>query len=44
MPGIGARIRLLPGLSLRTDARRVIDFHDGVTGNLELSGGISVGR
>lgn len=42
-PGIGARIRLLPGLSLRTDARRVIDFRDGATGNLELSGGISVG-
>lgn len=43
-PGVGARIRLLPGLSFRTDARQVIDFRDGVTANLELSGGISVGR
>lgn len=42
-PGIGARIRLLPGLSFRTDARQVIDFLDGMTTNLELSGGISVG-
>ena len=42
-PGIGARIRLMPGVSFRTDARQVIDFHDRPTHNFELSGGISVG-
>lgn len=42
-PGVGARIRILPGLSLRTDARQVIDFHDGTRSDFELSGGISVG-
>lgn len=42
-PGIGARVRILPGLSLRTDARQVIDFRDEVVSNFELSAGISVG-
>lgn len=42
-PGIGARIRLMRGVSFRTDARQVIDFYDRATNNFELSGGISVG-
>lgn len=42
-PGIGVRLRLLPSLGLRGDARQVLDFRDGVRSNLELSGGLSIG-
>ena len=42
-PGVGLRFRLRPGFGLRGDARQVLDFHDGVKRNLELSGGLSLG-
>lgn len=42
-PGIGVRLRLLPAVGLRGDARQVLDFQDGVRSNLELSGGLSIG-
>lgn len=44
-PGLGARVRLLPGLDLRGDARQVMDIGDGeVRRQLELSAGLSVRR
>lgn len=42
VPGIGARIHLLPALGFRTDLRVVIDFRERTTRSLELSGGISL--
>ncbi|HEV2132005.1 MAG TPA: hypothetical protein VGR27_12915 [Longimicrobiaceae bacterium] len=39
-PGIGARVRVLPGLALRGDLRSLIDLRDERR-HLELSGGIS---
>lgn len=40
-PGIGARVRVLPGMALRGDLRSLIDVRDERR-HLELSGGISV--
>ncbi|MBV9774846.1 MAG: hypothetical protein JO040_12910 [Gemmatimonadetes bacterium] len=42
VPGVGARVRLVPGLDFRSDVRMLIDFRDRTTRNLEVSGGISV--
>ncbi|HEX2190775.1 MAG TPA: hypothetical protein VHG51_17840 [Longimicrobiaceae bacterium] len=42
VPGIGARIHLLPGVGLRGDARMVVDFRDRASRSLEFSGGISI--
>lgn len=43
-PGLGARVRLVPGLDLRSDARQVIDFHEELERRLEVSAGISIWR
>ncbi len=42
VPGLGAKLRLVPGLDFRGDLRMVVDFRDRTTWNLELSGGISI--
>lgn len=42
VPGIGARMRLVPGLDFRGDVRMLIDFRSRTTHNLEVSGGISI--
>lgn len=42
VPGVGAKLRLVPGLDFRGDLRMVVDFRDRTTRNLELSGGISI--
>ncbi|HEV2150363.1 MAG TPA: hypothetical protein VGR37_23390 [Longimicrobiaceae bacterium] len=42
VPGLGARLRLLPGLGLRGDVRMVVDFRERTTRNVETSAGVSV--
>ncbi|HEX5725864.1 MAG TPA: hypothetical protein VFX98_10395, partial [Longimicrobiaceae bacterium] len=43
-PGVGARLRVAPGLALRTDLRDVLAVGGGTRHHLELSGGISLAR
>lgn len=41
-PGVGLRLRVLPWIGLRADARRVIELGEQGRRRLELSGGLSV--
>lgn len=41
-PGVGARLRLFPGLDLRGDARQVLDFRSRMRSHLEVAGGLSL--
>lgn len=43
-PGIGARLRVLPGLALRADVRDAIVFREGPRHFVELIGGLSLSR
>jgi hypothetical protein len=40
-PGIGARVRVMPGVHLRSDVRQVLQFREGTQRILEASGGLS---
>lgn len=42
VPGVGARMGLLPGLDFRGDVRMVIDFRERTRRNLEVSAGLSL--
>jgi hypothetical protein len=42
-PGVGARIRLTPGLNLRTDLRRLHELGEQRAGYLEFATGLSLG-
>jgi hypothetical protein len=42
VPGVGARLRLLPGLGLRGDVRMMVDFGERTTRNVETSAGVSI--
>jgi hypothetical protein len=42
VPGVGARVHLLPRLAFRSDLRMLIDFRARTTRNVELSGGLSL--
>jgi hypothetical protein len=42
VPGVGARVRLVPRLAFRSDLRMVVDFRERTTRNVELSGGLSL--
>lgn len=43
-PGIGARLRVLPGLALRADLRDAVVFREGPRHFVELIGGLSLTR
>jgi hypothetical protein len=42
-PGIGARIRLMPRLEIRSDIRRLQEMGDDSRGYFEMAGGLSLG-
>jgi len=42
VPGVGARLRLLPWLGFRGDVRMLVDFRDGARRDLEVAGGLSI--
>lgn len=42
VPGVGARVHLLPWLSFRGDVRMLMDFRDGARRDLEIAGGLSI--
>lgn len=42
-PGIGARIRLMPRLEIRSDVRRLQELGDDPRGYFEMAGGLSLG-
>lgn len=42
VPGVGARVHLLPWLGFRGDVRMLVDFRDGARRDLEVAGGLSI--
>ncbi len=42
VPGVGARVHLLPWLGFRGDVRMLVDFRDGARRDLEIAGGLSI--
>jgi hypothetical protein len=41
-PGVGMRVRLIPGLDLRGDLRRLVTLPDHVEARTEFAGGLSI--
>ncbi len=42
VPGVGARVNVLPWLGFRGDVRMLMDFRDGARRDLEIAGGLSI--